>query len=216
VGHLCSNSNIGGTLLSGKTSASFAIPANLTAGTYYYFCELKSGKTTVRTNVATVTVTNISGADDISCKGSEPYTLSSVPSGTPVSWTITGPFFANPLTGNTTTVTRKGSGSGTLTAKNANTGQTIDSKSFPSCTGTTQTIMQPISLNNGCGNIIVENITVNSGVTLTYITCGDIIINNVTVVGPVGTVSGGKLILDGGEVIINSIDVELGAEFEIL
>ena len=53
-----SNSNIGGTLLSGKTGANFPIPSMLAANsTYYYFCEVKSGRSTVRSNVATVTVT---------------------------------------------------------------------------------------------------------------------------------------------------------------
>ena len=50
------NSDTDGTLLSGMTNATFAIPASLTVGNYYYFCEIKSGKSTTRSNVATVTV----------------------------------------------------------------------------------------------------------------------------------------------------------------
>ena len=52
--------NTGGTAVSGATSASFAIPADLTAAAspYYYFCEVSAtgGATKVRSNVATVTV----------------------------------------------------------------------------------------------------------------------------------------------------------------
>jgi len=53
------NSNMGGTEISGATFVSFTIPANLTAGTYYYFCEVGAtgGATSVRSNVATVNVT---------------------------------------------------------------------------------------------------------------------------------------------------------------
>ena len=51
------NSNMGGTIVSGATGASFAIPAPLWAGTYYYFCEVRAtGATSVRSGVATVTV----------------------------------------------------------------------------------------------------------------------------------------------------------------
>jgi len=49
--------NRGGTIQSGATSASFTIPTDLTAGTYYYYCEVRaSGAAVVRSNVATVTV----------------------------------------------------------------------------------------------------------------------------------------------------------------
>ena len=53
------NSNTGGTAVaSGGTSATFTIPTTLTAGTYYYFCEVRSaGATSVRSSVATVTIT---------------------------------------------------------------------------------------------------------------------------------------------------------------
>jgi hypothetical protein len=52
-----SNSNIGGTVVDGATGATFAIPTSLTAGTYYYFCEVgATGAVPVRSNVATVTV----------------------------------------------------------------------------------------------------------------------------------------------------------------
>jgi hypothetical protein len=51
------NSTAGGTLLTGETNASFAIPTSLTAGTYYYYCEVSApGATSVNSNVATVTV----------------------------------------------------------------------------------------------------------------------------------------------------------------
>jgi len=51
------NNNTGGAAISGATSASYTIPATLTAGAYYYFCEVKAtGANSVRSNVATVTV----------------------------------------------------------------------------------------------------------------------------------------------------------------
>jgi uncharacterized repeat protein (TIGR02543 family) len=51
------NNNTGGTAVSGATSSTFFIPTNLTAGTYYYFCEVSAiGATSRRSNVATVTV----------------------------------------------------------------------------------------------------------------------------------------------------------------
>ena len=52
-----SNSNTGGTAISGATAATFDIPATLTPGTYYYFCEVgATGASSVRSNVATVVV----------------------------------------------------------------------------------------------------------------------------------------------------------------
>jgi alpha-tubulin suppressor-like RCC1 family protein len=52
------NSNTGGTTISGATSATFSIPTNLTAGTYYYFCEVTApGMEAVRSNVSVVTCT---------------------------------------------------------------------------------------------------------------------------------------------------------------
>jgi len=54
------NSNTGGTLISGAISASFAIPTTLTIGAYYYFVEISAtgGAATVRSNVATVNVSD--------------------------------------------------------------------------------------------------------------------------------------------------------------
>ena len=58
-----SNSNAGGTEISGATAETFAIPTTLVEGTYYYFCEVRAtdGATSVRSNVATVTVTSAQG-----------------------------------------------------------------------------------------------------------------------------------------------------------
>ena len=55
------NSNTGGSEISGATSASFTIPATLAAGTYYYFCEVRATgeATSVRSNVATVNSVSI-------------------------------------------------------------------------------------------------------------------------------------------------------------
>ena len=51
------DSTTGGTVINGETSASFDIPTNLLAGSYYYYCVLSSvGASDVKTNVATVTV----------------------------------------------------------------------------------------------------------------------------------------------------------------
>jgi hypothetical protein len=52
-----SNSNTGGTIISGAINEYFDIPASLTEGAYYYFCEVSAtGVAPVRSDVATVTV----------------------------------------------------------------------------------------------------------------------------------------------------------------
>ena len=51
------DSTTGGTVINGETSASFDIPTDLLAGTYYYYCTLSStGAPDVTTTVAMVTV----------------------------------------------------------------------------------------------------------------------------------------------------------------
>lgn len=51
------DSTVGGTKLNAETSASLDIPTDLSAGTYYYYCALSSsGATSVKSDVATVTV----------------------------------------------------------------------------------------------------------------------------------------------------------------
>ncbi|MBU9723124.1 hypothetical protein KS407_17020 [Bacillus alkalicola] len=51
------DSTTGGTVINGETSASFNLPTDLLAGTYYYYCVLSSvGATDVKTDVATVIV----------------------------------------------------------------------------------------------------------------------------------------------------------------
>ena len=52
------NSNIGGELINGATSSSYTIPTTLSAGTYYYFCEVRAtnGAQSIRSNVARVNV----------------------------------------------------------------------------------------------------------------------------------------------------------------
>jgi hypothetical protein len=55
------SSNTGGTAIAGATNIYFVIPTTLTAGTYYYFCEVRaSGVNSVRSNVARVTVNAVS------------------------------------------------------------------------------------------------------------------------------------------------------------
>ncbi|HMM01121.1 MAG TPA: hypothetical protein PKC96_07355 [Bacilli bacterium] len=51
------DSNTGGTLVSGATSASLALPTDLTEGSYYYYCVVSaSGLTAVTSETAAVTV----------------------------------------------------------------------------------------------------------------------------------------------------------------
>lgn len=51
------NSNVGGTKIADEKSAAFDIPEELTAGTYYYYCEITAdGAKAVVSDVATVTV----------------------------------------------------------------------------------------------------------------------------------------------------------------
>ena len=58
--------NTGGTAISGATNSSFTIPTTLTAGTYYYFCEVSAaGAGSVRSNVGTVTVNKKGGIADL-------------------------------------------------------------------------------------------------------------------------------------------------------
>jgi len=52
-----SNSNSGGTVVSGATSASYTFPNNLATGSHYYYCVASyTGATEAKSNVATVTV----------------------------------------------------------------------------------------------------------------------------------------------------------------
>jgi|GEM_PF-560981 len=51
------NSNVGGTAISGETGSSFAIPTGLAVGTHFYFVEVSAaGADSVRSNVAVVNV----------------------------------------------------------------------------------------------------------------------------------------------------------------
>jgi hypothetical protein len=78
--------NAGGALISGATGASFAIPATLTQGTYYYFCEVRAtgGAASVRSSAATVTV---NAAETVTVSG----TVSGVPAGTEVQLYVAPP-----------------------------------------------------------------------------------------------------------------------------
>ena len=52
-----SNNNSGGTIITGATEATFAIPTDLTTGDYYYYCIVSAtGAVSVTSNVAKVTV----------------------------------------------------------------------------------------------------------------------------------------------------------------
>ena len=90
------NSNIGGTPISGATDSIFTIPAT-TLGDYYYFCELKSGKTTLRSGVATVTIApppQIDGPEHINPIGS--YCLNNYQK---AEWSVSSGFIVTPSTG---------------------------------------------------------------------------------------------------------------------
>ena len=89
------NSNSGGTLISGATGTNYSIPTS-SAGTYYYFCEVK-GKNTVRSNVATVIVLipiSISGQSTICSYGYYKLSNDAV-----ANWTISSGFSVYPSTG---------------------------------------------------------------------------------------------------------------------
>ena len=51
-----SSGNTGGTAISGASAASYTLPADLTAGTYYYYCKVSAGRA-VPLHTSTVTVT---------------------------------------------------------------------------------------------------------------------------------------------------------------
>ena len=53
------DSNAGGTAISGANSSSFTIPVTLSAGTYYYFCEVSAGTSSARSNAARVNVSAV-------------------------------------------------------------------------------------------------------------------------------------------------------------
>lgn len=58
-------SNTSGTEIGGATTANYDIPTNLAAGKYYYFCEVRAtGAASVRSYVATVTVTDLATFDN--------------------------------------------------------------------------------------------------------------------------------------------------------
>lgn len=56
-----SDSNTGGTAIPGATGASFAIPANTSAGTYYFYCVLTAQNVTAKTDPVTVTIASGAG-----------------------------------------------------------------------------------------------------------------------------------------------------------
>jgi hypothetical protein len=56
------NSNTGGSMITGATSASFSIPTGLSAGTYYYYCVVSAADAEpVTSNVSRVTVEGETG-----------------------------------------------------------------------------------------------------------------------------------------------------------
>jgi len=107
------NSNSGGTLIPGATNESFPIPANLTAGTYYYYCKL-SGKNSVTSDVATVVVSlppSISGST-LLCSGTNyNFSVANEPSGFYWGKSSSKITISN-TTGNPITVSATGNGPG--------------------------------------------------------------------------------------------------------
>jgi len=58
------NSNAGGTAITGATAASFTIPTGLPPGEHFFFSEVRvSGGATIRSNVATVRVFDFEECD---------------------------------------------------------------------------------------------------------------------------------------------------------
>ena len=74
-----SNSNAGGKAIDRAKAADFAIPTDLTAGTYYYFCELgaSGGAASVRSDVATVSVEDVGDFCSGSGTSDDPYRICS-------------------------------------------------------------------------------------------------------------------------------------------
>ncbi len=117
------NSNTGGTKISGATNANFPIPTTLTAGTYYYFCEMKSGKSVVRSSVAKVTVAapgplSISGPTTV-CSSGATFTCTNFPSG--AIWDKSSNLTLSSTTNNPITAYANGSGTGWISVKLNNT-----------------------------------------------------------------------------------------------
>ncbi|WP_034861266.1 S-layer homology domain-containing protein [Ruminiclostridium cellobioparum] len=84
------DSNTGGTAVSGANGESFAIPTALTAGTYYYFCEVSAGSTSVRSNAARVNVSAVADKTAPTPGGAGAIQLESAASATPIvklTWT---------------------------------------------------------------------------------------------------------------------------------
>ena len=86
------NSSIGGTPISDATSASFNIPTTLTAGAYYYFCEVSAndGVATRRSNVARVNVANPSITINTHPAASTNVTAGSITGSLSVAASVTG------------------------------------------------------------------------------------------------------------------------------
>jgi len=67
------NSNTGGTAIGGATSANFAIPTGLAVGTHYFYVVVSAtGATTVRSNVAVVTVNALTPVISVTTQPSSP------------------------------------------------------------------------------------------------------------------------------------------------
>jgi hypothetical protein len=86
-----SNSNTGGTIISGATTSSYTLPAalNASAGVHYYYCVLSFGSTSgcssISTSAATITVvpdpTVTAPVSETICTGGSPSALSVTASG---------------------------------------------------------------------------------------------------------------------------------------
>jgi len=98
------NSNKDGASISGAVSPSFTIPATLTVGTYYYFCEVTAPKAeTVRSNVTAVNVLDIPTlnlddflvSDNIKTYNGSPQNASVCFYGTNINTTTAGDIFVS-------------------------------------------------------------------------------------------------------------------------
>ena len=72
-----SNSNTGGTVISGATGASYTLLTTLPVGKYYYFCEVRAtgGAKSIRTTAVTIIVNPANGDINITYPGGDEQIL---------------------------------------------------------------------------------------------------------------------------------------------
>ena len=155
----------------------------------------------------------IFGSDVVCCDGSD-FILRNPPQGA-ITWSVTAPFSISSTTGNSTRVTKTGTGTanGVLIARVNN----IEAarRTITPCQAvyfTNRTVRADYTV-TGCGDgdIIVRDVIVTDGAALTLNAVRNIYISNVTIA------ENSRLILSAGnEVVFDGyFEVHLGAEFEM-